>query len=100
MTEPISPAPWMDNIDWESIASRLPADARTEVTSSALPSRSFWILKAAIGASGDSVRSKTRSLMNAQIRRWEASWLQDVKFYADQKGISFEDAFVELALKD
>lgn len=100
MVEPIQPEKWMDGIDWSDIAARLPDNPRTEVTAGSLQNRSFWILKAAVSVSNDSIRGKAKSLLNAQIRRWEASWLQDIKFYADQKGLSFEDAFVELATKD
>ena len=100
MVEPIQPEKWMNDIDWSAIAAKLPGDTRTEVTAGSLQTRSFWIFKAAVGVSNDSIRGKAKSLLNAQIRRWEASWLQEIKFYADQQGISFEDAFVDLATKD
>lgn len=96
VVEPGKTEAWMDNIDWEAIASRLPNN-RTEVTTGALPSRSYWILRAACGVANESIRGKGKSLMNAQVRRWEPSWLKDIKFYADQNGLSFEDAFVQLA---
>ncbi|MFY7886878.1 MAG: hypothetical protein ACOVOV_18745 [Dolichospermum sp.] len=100
VVEPGKSEVWMENIDWEVIASRLPSDARTDVTTGALPSRSYWLLRAACGVANESIRGKGKSLMNAQVRRWEFSWLKDIKFYADQNGLSFEEAFVQLATKD
>ena len=99
MVEPTKPAPWMSEIDWDKIASQLPEEIRTDINIGELPDRSFWILKAAALVSKSSIRSKAKSLLNAQVRRWEASWLEDIKFYASQKGLSFEDAFIELVKK-
>ncbi len=86
------------DINWEAIASRLPQNVRTSVTTGDLPSRSFWILKAAANCANDSIRAKSKSLMNAQVKQCEESWFDDIAFYAQQRGLSFEDAFVQLAL--
>ncbi|MFY7803759.1 MAG: hypothetical protein ACOVQ7_10050 [Limnoraphis robusta] len=97
VVEPGKSEAWMEDINWEAIASRLPANNRTDVTTGALPARSYWLLRAACGVANESIRGKGKSLMNAQVRRWESSWLKDIKFYADQNGLSFEDAFIQLA---
>ena len=87
----------IDDIQWDLIAPRLTAETYRLQTGS-IPDRSFWILKAVAAAKNSSVNALTASLLNAQVRRWEESWFKDIQFVAARYNLTFEEAFVKLAL--
>ncbi|MEL7039603.1 MAG: hypothetical protein AAFO04_28930 [Cyanobacteria bacterium J06592_8] len=104
MTQPVgSDKPKSNDIpdvDWDAIASKVRAPKSTAVQTGELPLRSYILLLAASAAANDSLRQKSKSLLNAQCRRWEPDWLKDIAFYAANKGLSIEDAIVELVNND
>lgn len=85
-------------INWDAIASRLPKVSRTTITTGELTPRNYWLIKVAARCGGDSIRGKAKALMNGSCRKWQSQWIEDIRFYAAQNGLSFEDAFIQLAL--
>ena len=84
-------------VDWDSITPNLGKAESTRLQSGSVPERSYWILKAAAGAKNQSIANLVASLVNAQVRRWEESWYEDIKFLAARNNLTFEEAFVKLA---
>ena len=87
----------IDDINWDAIAPHLKSDVN-RLQTGAIPDRSYWILKAVAAAKNSSLNALTASLLNAQVRRWEDSWFKDIQFLAARHGLTFEEAFVRLAL--
>lgn len=87
-----------EEIDWNAIASRLPKVEDTRIQTGKLADRDYWILKAGCASKKRQLAPDAASLITAQVRRWEQSWVDNIEFMAQQEGITFEEMFIKLAL--
>ena len=87
----------LNEVDWEAIASRLPAVEDTRVQSGKLSLRDYYILKAGTASKRRQLAPDVASLVTTQIRRWEQSWFENIAFEAKQRGITFEEMFIQFA---
>lgn len=88
------------NIDWDAIAARLQEPNNTKIQTGAISAKDWTILKAAAAVKRQSVAALSASLLTAQIRRWETSWFESIRFKAVLAKKRFEDMFVDLVTGD
>ena len=101
MTQPVGSEKFnnddsIPSVNWEVVVKGCNLPKSTRVNSGEIPVRSYILLVAAAATANDSLAQKTKSLLNAQVRRWEGDWLKDIAVYANMRGLSIEDAIIEL----
>jgi hypothetical protein len=87
-----------EDIDWNAIASRIAKVEDTRIQTGKIADRDFWILKAGCASKKRQLATDAASLLTAQIRRWEQSWIDNIEFMAKQEGVTFEEMFIRLAI--
>lgn len=85
-------------IDWTKIAELLPSISDPRIRTGKLAEKDYWILVAGINSKNRQVAGDAASLLTAQCRRFEEQWFQNIAFKAAQRGVSFEEMFVQFAL--
>ena len=88
------------DIDWSEIASRLPVAKDTRLTVGALPQIDFYFEKAFVNAANRSLSADLQSLVIMQLRQHRQVRCETINFLANQHGLTFEEAFVRLALDE
>ena len=86
-----------NEIDWEEIARLLPSIPDPRIRTGKLAEKDYWILVAGINSKNRQVASDAASLLTAQCRRFENDWFKNIAFKAAQRGVSFEEMFVQFA---
>lgn len=87
----------LDGINWDEIARMLPSLADPRLRTGKLAERDYWILLAGTNSKNRAVAGDLASLLTAQCRRWEEQWFKNIAFKAAQRGVSFEEMFVQFA---
>lgn len=87
-----------NQINWDEIARMLPSLADPRLRTGKLAERDYWILVAGTNSKNRAVAGDLASLLTAQCRRWEEQWFRNIAFKAAQRGVSFEQMFVQFAL--
>lgn len=86
-----------EEIDWGKVGESLPPVERQGLQCGDIPEMNYYLLKATAKCRNGSMRGLMSSLVNAQVVRHRDRWLEEISFYAGQKGISIEEAIIELA---
>ncbi len=75
----------------------LPSTSEPRLRTGKLAERDYWILLAGTNSKNRAVAGDIASLLTAQCRRWEEQWFRNIAFKAAQRGVSFEQMFVQFA---
>jgi hypothetical protein len=86
-----------NEIDWEEIARLLPSLSDPRIRTGKLAEKDYWILVAGVNSKNRQVAGDAASLLTAQCRRFENDWFNNIAFKAAQRGVSFEQMFVQFA---
>jgi len=85
-------------IDWAKVAQLLPSLPDPRIRTGKLAEKDYWILVAGVNSKNRQVAGDAAALLTAQCRRFENDWFNNIAFKAAQRGVSFEEMFVQFAL--
>ena len=88
----------IDDIDWEKIARELPELKDSRASIAALAQQDYYFERVFCSVANRSMASDLQSLVTAQLRRHKQARCEAIAFAAAQRGMSFEDYFVAVAL--
>ncbi len=86
------------DINWKAIAEQLPVTDNTRILAGSLSQHDYYFEKAFTNAANRSMAGDVQSLLTEQIKKHFEDRCKTIYFLAAQHGLSFEEAFVRLAL--